>query len=91
MAHKDKDNLRGFTFHGVEFNTEVGNQSVGDCPFCGKENKFYANSETRLWDCKVCQKHGNFEDFLAGVLVSYQKDITQKDLKRLAGDRDLPV
>lgn len=37
-----------------------GPQYMGDCPCCGKKNKFYMNAGSGLWDCKVCFESGNF-------------------------------
>ena len=54
------EKLNGFKNHGIIFKGTSGNQAYGNCPFCGKENKFYANQENGLWDCKVCGLKGNF-------------------------------
>lgn len=51
--------LRAFTAHGILFEAESGNQSIADCPFCDKEQKFYVNQESGLWDCKSCSANGN--------------------------------
>lgn len=49
-------NLRAYQFHGVLVNYQEGReQAIADCPFCGKDSKFYINVETGLWDCKVCR------------------------------------
>lgn len=82
--------LKGFEFHGVEFSGEVGNQAVGRCPQCGKENKFYVNVENLLWDCKVCGVQGNFQFFLEWRYRQYRNRITNKLISALAKDRSLP-
>lgn len=43
--------------------TLVGNQWRGDCPFCGKENHFFMNSQNGLFDCKSCGEVGNWFKF----------------------------
>lgn len=84
------DNLNGFRTHGVEFSRFAENQAVGDCPFCDKEGHFYANRETRLWDCKRCGAKGNFEDFLGGVAENYKENLSDERLFDLARNRGLP-
>lgn len=85
------DNLNGFRAHGVTFHKDIGNQSVGDCVFCGKESHFYVNKENKLWDCKRCGKKGNFEDFLEGVAALRADEMSEDRLKQLAADRGLPA
>lgn len=49
------DRLRPYEFHGVHLDpTASGKESIGDCPFCGKEGKFSVNTETGLWKCWSC-------------------------------------
>ncbi len=48
------DRLRPYEFHGVHLEQVSGKESIGDCPFCGKESKFSVNTETGLWRCFVC-------------------------------------
>lgn len=85
------DNLNGFRTHGVEFYRIVGEQAVGHCPFCEKENHFYANKETRLWDCKRCGESGNFEDFLGKIAALYVDQLSEERLRLLAKDRGIPA
>ncbi len=83
--------LRGFETYGVVFAGKSGNQAYGSCPFCGKENKFYANVNNLLWDCKRCGKKGNFSAFLNAVYESAVEDLTEFRLKKLSIDRKLPI
>ena len=48
------DKLKPFVAHGVNFLSEAGDEAIAECPFCGKE-KFYVNTSTGVWSCKVCQ------------------------------------
>ncbi len=66
------DALRVFVAHGVEL-TRAGstNQASGECPFCGKEGKFFVGLEDKDekhfaggWECKVCGANGNPATFL---------------------------
>jgi len=85
------DNLNGFRQHGIEFSRESSGNAVGDCPFCDKDGHFYANKETKLWDCKRCGEHGNFEDLLGAFAGNYEESISEERLRQLADDRGLPV
>ncbi len=52
--------VRPFTHHGLSLRLGVGDdQALGDCPFCGKEDKFYVGQQTGLWHCHSCQEKGN--------------------------------
>lgn len=90
MSEKDSKIIRGFVMHGVELDGHSGNQRYGECPFCGKENKFYVNEENGLWDCKVCGLKGNQTQFLERICSRNIKQITDKQVKLLAEDRELP-
>src|SRR3990167_7924539 len=70
---------------------DKGSQQIGDCPFCNKENKFYVNSETLQWDCKVCGLKGNLPVFLKLMAKEFIKNITPNKLSKLADTRKLPV
>ena len=45
--------LRVFETHGVIFSGTRGEEHYGLCPFTGKEDKFYVNETTLLWDSKT--------------------------------------
>lgn len=83
------EKLKCFKEHNVNFHKQAGNQMVGDCPFCGKEKHFYASIKTGLWDCKVCGKKGNPQNFLYEMAMVYAEELkNNKDkLKLLSMDR----
>ena len=81
--------LKGFLQHGVLFTSISGNQLVGTCPFCGRSRKFYANVETRAWDCKRCGISGGFEKFLAISAKENAESLRGKPIVKLAKDRGL--
>lgn len=61
-----------FEFHtGFKLHSE-GEQSNMDCPFCGKDQKFWFNREG-LWDCKAgnCKKSGNAFTFIRLLYESF--------------------
>jgi len=75
-----------FEFHtGFEYRTATSGQSIGECPFCRSEGKFYFKDT--LWDCKSasCGKSGNEYTFLNLIY----EQCTQK-VQRLAIERELP-
>ncbi len=88
-----KESTRGFAAHGVVFHRVQGNQAIGDCPFCDKENHFFVNQENRLWDCKRCGEKGNFNGFLEMVSRDNVGQLGEQPvrLKALAASRGLPV
>lgn len=97
LGEEVEKSLKGFRFHGVEFTEDTGTgQARGECPWCGKA-KFYANYKTKLFDCKTCGEHGNFEQFLA-IHARYCADMLWKSTsaeaeaarKVLALNRGLP-
>ena len=49
--------LRPYLFHGIELGWKDGSkEAVGDCPFCGRENKFSVVIQTGQWRCLVCNE-----------------------------------
>jgi hypothetical protein len=84
--------LTSFVHHGVEFTTRrSGNQWLTTCPFCDRRDKFYINSESFLWDCKVCGKTGDFKKFLFYIHERNQGNMNGELLSVLAENRKLPV
>lgn len=86
-----------FEFHtGIEYE-EHGDQYVGICPFCNKQDKFYFNKDY-LWDCKntLCvesstrkRRSGNLVSFLRQLYEEH--DTTQKAAQIVADWRGLPM
>lgn len=69
-----------FEFHTGYTYEEHGDQYIGTCPFCEKENKFYYNKEW-LWDCKNgnCvdpvdrkRRSGNAVSFLRQLYIEHE-------------------
>lgn len=75
-----------FEFHtGFEYRTTTSGQSVGECPFCRSQDKFWFK-ET-LWDCKSaeCMKSGNEYTFMNLIYEQCNQNI-----QRLSIERGLP-
>ncbi|MGC4083404.1 MAG: CHC2 zinc finger domain-containing protein [Vicinamibacterales bacterium] len=67
-----------------------GDERYGNCPFCAKAAKFYVNTKTQLWQCKVCGRKGSRPQFLQQMAKVYEDQMTPQLLRRLAEDRQLP-
>lgn len=93
--NKVPSNLRPYIFHGVELQWELDEEeAVGDCPWCGKENKFSVNLETGMWQCFVCREGsdeggGNVYTFLKQLWKQSRDE--DKSLVVLSKDRNLSV
>jgi len=83
--------LRLYETHGVVFSGETGNEAYGRCPFTNKDDKFYVNKISGLWDSKTLGRGGNPAAFLEMMQAQYRKELTVKRLQRLAADRKLPL
>lgn len=85
----NKFNLGGFISHGVKVSGGTETQSIGDCPFCGREKKFFINKNRGVWDCKSCGLSGNFNQFLKVRAADYEKNLTGKLLSDLSINRGI--
>ncbi len=56
--------LEAFTCHGVEFESQAGDEYIGGCPFCYKERHLYVNGATGRYICHACDERGNVITFL---------------------------
>lgn len=66
-AYKElPERIKPFAFLGFSENGIRGKEYYGDCPLCGKRNKFHVNAETGKFSCKSgdCFAEGNVYSFL---------------------------
>jgi hypothetical protein len=90
---KKMNNTEPFLFHGVNiasFPEKSNGQAQGDCILCGKEEHFFLQPETGLWDCKRCGASGNATGFLEQLHEKIIAGTTNADylrLKKLRGVR----
>ena len=87
---KERDVLKPFRQHGVQFNGSNDTQSYGDCPFTGGSNKFYVNKKTLCWDSKTASMSGNIRGFLEAINAQNIKNSDNGVLGELAENRKLP-
>jgi len=80
----DRSPIQAFTHFGVDLRN-AGGQACGECPFCGKDSKFYVSLETGKWDCKSCSRTGNPLTFIRTLWEESDKATT--DYGDLAADR----
>ena len=64
---------------GIDKVIRTGSQWNGTCPLCYKQDKFYMNMYTGLWDCKSCSETGNYFQFLKKT--GQKEDIKRKKTK----------
>jgi hypothetical protein len=78
-----------FKFYGMDLRDASAQESYGECPWCQKE-KFYINTTTGQYQCKVCGSKGNPIEFIRKLWVeSYKQKEELKGLEELRVDRKL--
>jgi hypothetical protein len=82
----DTDYKKALESLGFVLEKSSGNQLISDCPFCEKEDKFYINEVTGLFDCKVCGVSGNFTTLLRTIYESCPDPIEDKAHNRALMD-----
>tara|TARA_R110001592_G_scaffold68891_2_gene211229 strand:- start:195 stop:2255 length:2061 start_codon:yes stop_codon:yes gene_type:complete len=90
----EKNFLKSFEAHGIEFYSEDsgdGFNFIADCPFSGKEKKFYVNKDTGQWDSKASGMSGNLYSFLRNFYRWCQENTELSDLLGLAEAKSLPI
>ena len=84
QAQPEIDYGRAYRFHGLDLTELQGREAMAQCPFCGREDKWYCSLKTGQWECKVCTEKGN--------LLSFLSKLSQGDspaLEAIAADRKL--
>ena len=80
---EQEDKLKPFKFFGLSFRTS-GNQSISDCPLCGKDGHFYVKTATGQFDCKKCGEKGNAFSFIRSLHSLALEETTEKDWKQIS-------
>ena len=93
MTEKIPDPLKPIVAHGADLRPGQGGSSdwQGDCPYCGKQDHFFANPKTGQWDCKVCARSGNAITFLTDAAERYSAAMTRPLWLKLSKSRGLPA
>lgn len=62
------------------------------CPFCDdSKSHFHLNAEKILYHCKKCGEQGDYLALMAQLAMNLAEDFGEKELARLAEDRELPA
>lgn len=89
--------LQPYFAFGLDLQYSGDSDAVGDCPFCGKEGRFYVSQETGQYDCKVCPagldggKGGNAYTFLRRVHLDSLATTPLDELEMIAEERGVSV
>jgi hypothetical protein len=65
--------VRPFAALGFHPEGTSGQETFGDCLFCGKQKKLYINNQNGQWDCKVCGSQGNRYTYLKAYVDQARK------------------
>ena len=90
LVKEEPEGLRVYSFHGLDLQSASnGNESIGTCPFCGREGKFYINVTSSKFRCVVCNHSGNQYVFLRELHKISLQHTQDDDWKELAENRKL--
>jgi hypothetical protein len=80
--------LRPYIAHGVQLQWRASDKNaMGDCPLCGRDDKFYVKLETGEYQCWKCGSTGNTYTFIRWLWEESCQ--TTKDYSELRNDRGL--
>jgi hypothetical protein len=81
-------NLKPYLFLGVELHRKARDENaIGECPFCGREDKFSVLMETGQYRCFSCNETGNASTFVRKFYGAQTPSNTQFD--DLSNDRKI--
>lgn len=82
-----------YKFFAVTPTKEVKDNYVATCPFadCNKPNHFYFNKTNGLFNCKKCNRTGNYYSFITTFHASLKDFTTEEDYKFLETERGIPT
>jgi hypothetical protein len=85
-------NTKIFRQHGFLQKGSSGvNQVHGRCIFCGHDNNFYINTQSKAWDCKSCGKHGGFKTLLKEIAGHFQQFFAGNEAINLSKERGISI
>jgi hypothetical protein len=92
MPNAQQDPVAFYKFFGVEATKQVKDNHVANCPFanCGKANHFYFHTTTGLYNCKKCNRSGNYYTFITQFHEALKVLTTSDDYKFLETERGIP-
>lgn len=87
--------LAPYAFHGLTLHPQSHlGEAIGDCPFCGREQKFYVSLDTGKFRCQRCQVGsqeggGNAYTFLNQIWEYSRGETSERDYQSLAEERGI--
>lgn len=82
------DNLKPYLFHGLELQWRSDDKdALGDCPICGRSERFSVKVETGQYQCFKCGTSGNARVFIRWLWD--HSDATSEQYAEFATDRKL--
>lgn len=81
-----------YKFFAVEVTKEVKDNYVATCPFadCNKPNHFFFNKTNGLYNCKKCNRSGNYYSFITQFHQALKGLTTTEDYAFLETERGIP-
>lgn len=87
----DEKFKKSFEQFGIEFEKQIDDQLIADCPFSGKRSKLYVNPKTGQWDSKSASLGGNLYTFIREMVSLCKEETTSVELSELSDSRRLPI
>ena len=87
-----QDPVSFYKFFGVEATKQVKDNHVANCPFadCTKPNHFYFHNTSGLYNCKKCNRSGNYYTFITQFHSVLKTFTTEENYKFLETERGIP-
>lgn len=81
-----------YTFWGIEFVEQSGEEYIGYCYFCKHHKpKFYVNGNTGAFDCKTCNSSGSWRDFLKATHEHFLRKTSEDELLYMTKMEGIPL
>jgi len=96
VTNKIPTDIKPYEFHGLNLQWDGHKQWNGDCPFCGRDEKFSVNQDSGLYRCLICatgtkKGGGNSLVFIRKLHEIAMSETTERDYDLLASERGLEV
>lgn len=87
-----QDPVAFYKFFAINPTKEVKDNYVATCPFmdCQKPSHFYFHKTTGLYNCKKCNRSGNYYTFITEFHQTLKAVTTQDDYQFLETERGIP-
>lgn len=80
--------IKPFNWLGADLKPQQNSDNwIGDCPFCGGEEKFFVNEERSVFDCKSCGIEGNQITFMTRLASELREATLRRQFVKLGQER----